>query len=220
MKSEIILCQIKDSKNSRNRFIFYPNKSCISPYNTTINNLNYNIIKQKRKNEQKHHNINNLDEKSDNLNKAFDNLNKTSDNINKTSDNLNNLNNLNKKSGNLGTYNFNYNSKSYPEFMENNFSKKYKNICNNNINNENINIINLDNKNKIDKDNKMIEIPMNEGYFNNKFISNDNYFINTDSIPEKDINNVDNNFHKNKKYLFPKGNGGAKAPNKKIGKKK
>ena len=229
MKSEIILCQIKDSKSSKNRFLFYPNKSCLSPYNTTINKLNYNIIKQRRENEQKNQNKTNLKIKSDIIKKSSDNLNITSDN-------------LNKKNDKLGTYYFNYNSIIDPELMENNFSKKYKNIYNNNMKNddsnkENTNLINLDNINNSKKENEISEIPMNKDYINNKILSKDNSILVKENIPEKDIDNnannlscnenkeiyfnnktkkPENNLPKNKKDFFPKGDGGAKVPNKKI----
>jgi len=229
MKSEVKLCQIKDSKSSKNRFLFYPNKSCLTPYNTTINKLNYNIIKQKRENEQKNKNKIILKIKSDIIKKSSDNLNITSDN-------------LNKKNEKLGTYYFNYNSIIDPDIMENNFSKKYKNIYNNNMNNdnsnkENTNLINLDNINNSEKENEMIEKPLNEDYINNKILSKDNCILIKENIPEKDIDNnannlsynankeihfnnntkkQENNLLKNKKDFFPKGVGGAKVPNKKI----
>ena len=229
MKSEVKLCQIKDSKSSKNRFLFYPNKSCLTPYNTTINKLNYNIIKQRRENEQKNQNKTNLKIKSDIIKKSSDNLNITSDN-------------LNKKNEKLGTYYFNYNSIIDPEIMENNFSKKYKNIYKNNMNNddsnkENTNLINLYNINNSGKENKMIEISMNEDYINNKILSKDNCMLIKENIREKNIGNnannlsynenkeihfnnntkkQENNLLKNKKDFFPKGVGGAKVPNKKI----
>ena len=188
MKPEIIVCQIKDSKTSRNRFIFYPNKTYLSPYNTTINNLNYKIIKQRRDKEKKNHNKSTI---------------------------------LDKKTQNLGTYNFNYDSIENSEIMENKFSKKYQNIFNNN-------------KFNSEKENKIMESSHNEDCTNNEILIKEKkpeieIVINVNNLSSKEnkgiesnnnIKKQENNLLKNKNDFFPKGDGGAKAPNKKIGKKK
>ena len=104
---------------------------------------------------------------------------------------------------------------------ENKFSKKYKNIFNNN-------------KFNSEKENKIMKSSHNEDCTNNNILIkekkpeieidiNDKNLSSKENKEIESNNNIkkqENNFLKIKKYFFPKGDGGAKAPNKKIGKKK
>ena len=48
MIPKISICEIKDSKRNKPRYLFYPSASCLSPYLKENEHSNLHVIKQRR----------------------------------------------------------------------------------------------------------------------------------------------------------------------------